>query len=134
MGMSFNLVAGIRRLRRWTKKKSEAVAPATDSSEKRLNSDELAELLAKVELKGGFTLMTVGRVDDGGIVPAAERFSVRVELFKQPCVAALLRQSKQQLDYIFNGVLRIPCDADHFRLVIRKGGCSNMASVIGYDD
>lgn len=52
--------------------------------------------------------------DDGPV----QRFVVNVRLFRDPCMAALLDLSAQQLGHHQQGVLRIPCDVDRFRRII----------------
>uniref|UniRef100_A0A0D9VX42 Auxin-responsive protein n=1 Tax=Leersia perrieri TaxID=77586 RepID=A0A0D9VX42_9ORYZ len=60
--------------------------------------------------------------DDGG-----ERVLVPVSLLGDPCIAELLDMAAQQYGFCQPGVLRVPCDAGHFRRVVvecarRKGG------------
>lgn len=47
-----------------------------------------------------------------------ERFHVHVKLFSDPCIVVLLDMAADELGYKQEGVLRIPCDTDHFRRVI----------------
>ncbi|XP_038986465.1 auxin-responsive protein SAUR71-like [Phoenix dactylifera] len=47
-----------------------------------------------------------------------ERFEVRTKLFKHPCITALLEMAAQEFGYEQKGILRIPCDAEHFRQVL----------------
>uniref|UniRef100_A0A0E0D484 Auxin responsive protein n=1 Tax=Oryza meridionalis TaxID=40149 RepID=A0A0E0D484_9ORYZ len=58
---------------------------------------------------------------DGG-----ERVMVPVRLLGDPCIAELLAMAAQQYGYGQPGVLRVPCDAGHFRRVVecalRKDG------------
>ncbi|RWW71215.1 hypothetical protein BHE74_00021067 [Ensete ventricosum] len=49
---------------------------------------------------------------------AVQRFVVPVRLFRDPCMAALLDMGAQEFGYRHQGVLRIPCDVDHFRRVV----------------
>ena len=46
------------------------------------------------------------------------RVVVPVRLLRDPCVAELLDMAAQQYGYGQPGVLRIPCDAGHFRRVV----------------
>ena len=49
---------------------------------------------------------------------SAERFLVNVKLFNDPCMVALLEMAAAELGDSREGVLRITCDADHFRRVV----------------
>ncbi|ONM07644.1 auxin-responsive protein SAUR71 [Zea mays] len=52
---------------------------------------------------------------DGG---HGERVLVPVTLLSDPCVAELLDMAAQRYGYGQPGVLRVPCDAGHFRQVL----------------
>ncbi|CAL4935065.1 unnamed protein product [Urochloa decumbens] len=47
-----------------------------------------------------------------------ERVMVPVRLLSDPCVAELLDMAAQRYGYCQPGVLRVPCDAGHFRQVV----------------
>ncbi|CAL4926519.1 unnamed protein product [Urochloa decumbens] len=47
-----------------------------------------------------------------------ERVLVPVRLLSDPCVAELLDMAAQRYGYCQPGVLRVPCDAGHFRRVV----------------
>ncbi|EHA8590759.1 putative Auxin-responsive protein SAUR41 [Cocos nucifera] len=47
-----------------------------------------------------------------------ERFVVHTKLFKHPCIRALLEVAAQEFGYEQKGILRIPCDVEHFRQVL----------------
>ncbi|EHA8590760.1 putative Auxin-induced protein X10A [Cocos nucifera] len=55
-----------------------------------------------------------------GKEPMVERFIVEVELFREPCMARLLDMAANEFGYPPQGILRIPCDINHFRQVIGK--------------
>ncbi|KAM0907996.1 hypothetical protein ACQ4PT_015746 [Festuca glaucescens] len=55
-----------------------------------------------------------------------ERVVVPVRLLADLCIAELLDMAAQQYGYGQSGVLRIPCDADHFRRVV--GGALRRSS------
>ncbi|KAG8097724.1 hypothetical protein GUJ93_ZPchr0013g35769 [Zizania palustris] len=73
----------------------------------------------------GHVPMVVGCCDDGDDV--GERVLVPVRLLGDPCITELLDMAAQSYGYGQPGVLRVPCDAGHFRRVIecalRRGGC-----------
>uniref|UniRef100_A0ACD6A3H4 Uncharacterized protein n=1 Tax=Avena sativa TaxID=4498 RepID=A0ACD6A3H4_AVESA len=52
------------------------------------------------------------------VTGCGERVLVPVRLLAAPCVAELLDMAAQQYGYGQPGVLRIPCDAGHFRRVV----------------
>ncbi|GJM96096.1 hypothetical protein PR202_ga12905 [Eleusine coracana subsp. coracana] len=47
-----------------------------------------------------------------------ERVLVPVKLLSDPNIAELLDMAAQQYGYRQPGVLRVPCDADHFRRIV----------------
>lgn len=47
-----------------------------------------------------------------------ERFLLHVELFSDPGIIVLLEMAADELGYKQDGILRIPCDVDHFRQVL----------------
>ncbi|WOL07866.1 hypothetical protein Cni_G16615 [Canna indica] len=49
-----------------------------------------------------------------------QRFLVSVEGLKHPCFVRLLEMAAEEFGYGQRGVLRIPCDAQHFEQVIAK--------------
>ncbi|CAL4917604.1 unnamed protein product [Urochloa decumbens] len=67
-----------------------------------------------------------GRVVPRGYVPMVlvgdgegeRRIMVRVEMLREPCMAAVLEMAAQQFGYGQQGVLRIPCGADRFRQMV----------------
>ncbi|WVZ59663.1 hypothetical protein U9M48_009773 [Paspalum notatum var. saurae] len=65
--------------------------------------------------KGYVPIVLVGGGDEGG---REERVMVRVEMLKEPRVAALLETAAQQFGYGQPGVLRVPCDADRFQQLL----------------
>ncbi|KAJ8459648.1 hypothetical protein OPV22_032574 [Ensete ventricosum] len=66
------------------------------------------------EVPTGHVPVLVGMDIDG----AVERFVVPLRLFQDPWMATLLDMSAQEFGYRHHGILRIPCDVDHFRRVI----------------
>ncbi|KQK13885.1 auxin-responsive protein SAUR71 [Brachypodium distachyon] len=52
------------------------------------------------------------------VTGCGERVVVPVRLLADPCVAELLETAAQLYGYGQPGVLRIPCDAGHFRRVV----------------
>ncbi|PUZ38225.1 hypothetical protein GQ55_9G180000 [Panicum hallii var. hallii] len=46
------------------------------------------------------------------------RIMVRVEMLKEPCMAAVLEMAAQQFGYGQRGVLRIPCGAGRFQQMV----------------
>ena len=52
------------------------------------------------------------------VTGCGERVVVPVRLLADPCIAELLDMAAQQYGYDQSGVLRIPCDAGHFRRVV----------------
>ncbi|KAM0907997.1 hypothetical protein ACQ4PT_015747 [Festuca glaucescens] len=52
------------------------------------------------------------------ITCSGERVVVPVRLLTAPCIAKLLDMAAQQYGYGQPGVLRIPCDAEHFRRAV----------------
>jgi SAUR family protein len=61
----------------------------------------------------GHVPMVAGITGDGG-----ERVLVPVRLLSDPSIAELLDIAAQQYGYRQPGVLRVPCDAGHFRRVV----------------
>ncbi|URE35924.1 Auxin responsive protein [Musa troglodytarum] len=68
----------------------------------------------EAEVPRGHVPVLVGMNADG----AVERFVVPLRLFQDPRMATLLDMSAQEFGYRHPGILRIPCDVDHFRRVI----------------
>jgi SAUR family protein len=60
----------------------------------------------------GHVPMVAGNGDGG------ERVLVPVRLLSDPSIAELLDMAAQQYGYRQPGVLRVPCDAGHFRRVV----------------
>ncbi|CAL4918221.1 unnamed protein product [Urochloa decumbens] len=54
----------------------------------------------------------------GGEGGDGERVLVPVRLLSDPCLAELLDMAAQRYGYCQPGVLRVPCDAGHFRRVV----------------
>uniref|UniRef100_A0A0E0KH26 Auxin responsive protein n=1 Tax=Oryza punctata TaxID=4537 RepID=A0A0E0KH26_ORYPU len=54
----------------------------------------------------------------GGGGDGGERVMVPVRLLGDPCIAELLDMAAQQYGFGQPGVLRVPCDAGHFRRVV----------------
>jgi hypothetical protein len=52
------------------------------------------------------------------VTGCGERVMVPVRLLTHPCIAELLDMAAQQYGYGQPGVLRIPCEAGHFRAVV----------------
>ncbi|RWW41815.1 hypothetical protein BHE74_00052677 [Ensete ventricosum] len=48
-----------------------------------------------------------------------QRFVVSVKAFEHPCFVSLLEMAAQEFGYRQKGVLRIPCDAQHFEQVLK---------------
>lgn len=44
-----------------------------------------------------------------------QRFEVHVKVFREPSMAALLAMAEEELGHRHRGVIRIPCDVEHFR-------------------
>lgn len=49
-----------------------------------------------------------------------ERFVVQVKVLREPCIMELLNMAAQEFGYGQQGILRIPCDAEHFRQMIHR--------------
>ncbi|KAE8792952.1 auxin-responsive protein SAUR71-like [Hordeum vulgare] len=54
------------------------------------------------------------------VTGCGERMVVPVRLLRDPCIAELLDMAAEQYGYGQPGVLRIPCDAGHFRRVVDR--------------
>ncbi|URD98463.1 Auxin responsive protein [Musa troglodytarum] len=54
-----------------------------------------------------------------GVGKELRRFVVSVRAFKHPCFVGLLEMAAQEFGFQQKGVLRIPCDAQHFEQVFR---------------
>ncbi|RZR99944.1 hypothetical protein BHM03_00029574 [Ensete ventricosum] len=54
-----------------------------------------------------------------GVGKELRRYVVSVGAFKHPCFVGLLDMAAQEFGYQQKGVLRIPCDAQHFEQVFR---------------
>ncbi|KAK1279397.1 hypothetical protein QJS04_geneDACA018872 [Acorus gramineus] len=67
-----------------------------------------------VEVPSGYVPMMVG----SGREEEMERFMVHTELFKHPCIVILLEMAAEEFGYEQQGILKIPCDVEHFRSVI----------------
>ena len=85
----------------------------------------------KVIVPRGHVPMLLAGGDDGGD-HHGERVLVPVRLLSDPSVAALLDMAAQRYGYGQPGVLRVPCDAGHFRQVLdgamhRRCGISSSA-------
>ncbi|CAN6282021.1 unnamed protein product [Urochloa humidicola] len=63
--------------------------------------------------RGHVPMVAGGEGGDDG-----ERVLVPVRLLSDPCVAELLDMAAQRYGYCQPGVLRVPCDAGHFRRVL----------------
>ena len=70
----------------------------------------------KVVVPRGHVPMLLAGGDDGG--DHGERVLVPVRLLSDPSVAELLDMAAQRYGYGQPGVLRVPCDAGHFRQVL----------------
>ncbi|KAJ1294775.1 hypothetical protein BS78_01G172500 [Paspalum vaginatum] len=66
--------------------------------------------------RGYVPIVLVGDGEEG----REERVMVRVEMLKEPRVAALLEMAAQQFGYGQPGVLRVPCDADRFQQLLAE--------------
>lgn len=53
-----------------------------------------------------------------GVGEEVERFVVSVKLFKHPSIVTLLDMAAREFGFEQSGVLRIPCDVQHFRAVL----------------
>lgn len=51
---------------------------------------------------------------------AEERVLVRVNLLKDPCILVLLETTAQELGYDQQGIIRLPCKAEHFRWIVSQ--------------
>ncbi|KAG8097725.1 hypothetical protein GUJ93_ZPchr0013g35854 [Zizania palustris] len=91
-----------------------AASPCRDDSEQSYKA-----------LKGHIP-MVAGCGGDGDDVGDGERVLVPVRLLGDPSIAELLDMAAQSYGYGQPGVLRVPCDAGHFRRVVecalRRGG------------
>ncbi|KAK1307680.1 hypothetical protein QJS10_CPA09g00951 [Acorus calamus] len=47
-----------------------------------------------------------------------ERFLIHTKLFKHPSMVILLEMAAQEFGYDQQGILKIPCEADHFQCVV----------------
>ncbi|KAJ8513081.1 hypothetical protein OPV22_003515 [Ensete ventricosum] len=54
-----------------------------------------------------------------GVGKELRRYVVSVGAFKHPCFVGLLDMAAREFGYQQKGVLRIPCDAQHFDQVFR---------------
>lgn len=54
----------------------------------------------------------------GGEDGVKERFLVHVSLLNDPCMGLLLDMAAREYGYRQEGILRIPCDVEQFRVVI----------------
>ncbi|KAK1303906.1 hypothetical protein QJS10_CPB11g01515 [Acorus calamus] len=70
-----------------------------------------------VEVPSGYVPMMIG----SGREEEMERFMVHTELFKHPCIVILLEMAAEEFGYEQQGILKIPCDVEHFRSVIAFG-------------
>ncbi|KAK1324878.1 hypothetical protein QJS10_CPA01g00735 [Acorus calamus] len=93
------------------KKGTSSVAPYEQLLE---SGDKKAKL---VEVPSGYVPMMVG----SGREEEMERFMVHTELFKHPCTVILLEMAAEEFGYEQQGILKIPCDVEHFRSVIAFG-------------
>nr|XP_034570618.1 uncharacterized protein LOC117835366 [Setaria viridis] len=66
----------------------------------------------------GYVPMVLVGDDEGG--SEERRIMVRVEMLKEPCMAAVLEMAAQQFGYGQRGVLRIPCGADRFQQMVGR--------------
>ncbi|XP_073101264.1 auxin-responsive protein SAUR71-like [Elaeis guineensis] len=89
----------------WRRKKSEAVV-----YEEVIHS---CSGCMENRVPKGYVPVLVGR-EDG----VKERFLVRVSLLNDPCIGLLLDMAAREYGYRQEGILRIPCDVEQFRLVI----------------
>jgi len=55
-----------------------------------------------------------------GVGEEVERFVVSVKLFRHQCMVSLLEMAAQEFGFEQKGVLRIPCDVQHFRRVLQQ--------------
>ena len=63
----------------------------------------------------GFVPIIVG---DDGTKDVEERFLVHVKLLSKPCMVNFLELAARQFGYDQEGVLRVPCDANHFQKML----------------
>ncbi|KAJ0980780.1 hypothetical protein J5N97_009035 [Dioscorea zingiberensis] len=62
----------------------------------------------------GCVPVLVGEEDE-----CVERFLMQVKLLRDPRITALLEMTAGEFGYRQQGILRIPCDAEYFRQVLR---------------
>jgi len=55
-----------------------------------------------------------------GVGEEVERFVVSVKLFRHQCMMSLLELAAEEFGFEQRGVLRIPCDVQHFRRVLQQ--------------
>ncbi|KAL5209700.1 hypothetical protein ABZP36_005323 [Zizania latifolia] len=100
----------------WRRKSSGAQSPSAGAASLCRDDGENYKALK------GHVPMVVGCDGDGD----GERVLVPVRLLGDPCIAELLDMAAQSYGYGQPGVLRVPCDAGHFRRVVecalRRGG------------
>ncbi|MQM08440.1 hypothetical protein Taro_041296 [Colocasia esculenta] len=60
----------------------------------------------------GYVPILVGRKE------GAKRLLVRAQLLNHPAVLGVLEMAAQEYGYQQHGVLRVPCDVEHFQRVI----------------
>ncbi|KAK1305036.1 hypothetical protein QJS10_CPB11g01550 [Acorus calamus] len=94
------------------KKKGTSAA----SYERLLESDDRKKA-KDVEVPSGYVPVMVG----SGREEEMERFVVHTKHFKHPCIVILLEMAAQEFGYEQQGILKIPCDVEHFRSVIAFG-------------
>ncbi|CAL4918223.1 unnamed protein product [Urochloa decumbens] len=99
----------------WKRKNGGGESPARSSAD-----DE-----EKAVPRGHVPMVAGGEGGDG------ERVLVPVRLLSDPSVAELLDMAARRYGYCQPGVLRVPCDAGHFRRVVdgamRRCGISSSA-------
>uniref|UniRef100_A0A803L793 Uncharacterized protein n=1 Tax=Chenopodium quinoa TaxID=63459 RepID=A0A803L793_CHEQI len=68
--------------------------------------------------KRGYVPILVGKSEE-----EEERFMVPLGWMNHPCIVELLRVSANEFGYHQQGVLQIPCEPHHFRVVIESISC-----------
>lgn len=76
--------------------------------------------------KGYVPVMIVGEGEEGSRSTVnnngtiSERFLIPTQLMTHPSILTLLQQSAEEFGYAQDGVIRIPCDIEFFRRVVKS--------------
>ncbi|XP_074581058.1 auxin-responsive protein SAUR71-like [Curcuma longa] len=101
----------------WRRKEKAAVYCELCMEEETLNNSSCSRSSRRKKMKRGYVPVLVGEDVDKGS-EWLQRFEVHVKVFREPSMAALLAMAEEELGHRNRGVIRIPCNIEHFRQIM----------------